>query len=333
MCKVRTFSQMSFEERLKIKALLETGHSQKDIAQLLNRSASTISREFNRNIAKRGRGSGHYCAESAQRKTVQRHKNKPKAIKLTDELKCKIKKLIVHDRLSPELISGRAKLEKVEMVSHETIYKFIWTSKHGNKRSGKAYKTLHKFLKHYGRRRKRGNVYENRARILNRIPISQRPDHINLRKRFGHAEMDIVLGKNRKPGILIIQDRKSRKTWLKKIEHKNAKYINSKIKSILNRTEKPIRSITTDNDLAFANHHQLNIDVYFTNPYSSQEKGSVENRIGQLRRFFPKRTNFDEVSESQINKVEHLLNNRPLKMFNYKTPNEVYFSNTLALMN
>ncbi|MBK7738226.1 MAG: helix-turn-helix domain-containing protein [Saprospiraceae bacterium] len=65
---------MSFEERLKIKALLETGHSQKDIAQLLNRSASTISREFNRNIAKRGRGSGHYCAESAQRKTVQRHK-------------------------------------------------------------------------------------------------------------------------------------------------------------------------------------------------------------------------------------------------------------------
>ncbi|MBK7357670.1 MAG: IS30 family transposase [Saprospiraceae bacterium] len=120
---------------------------------------------------------------------------------------------------------------------------------------------------------------------------------------------------------------------VEKIEHKNAKYINSKIKSILNRTEKPIRSITTDNDLAFANHHQLNIDVYFTNPYSSQEKGSVENRIGQLRRFFPKRTNFDEVSESQINKVEHLLNNRPLKMFNYKTPNEVYFSNTLALMN
>ncbi|MBK7912995.1 MAG: hypothetical protein IPJ80_05800 [Saprospiraceae bacterium] len=75
---------------------------------------------------------------------------------------------------------------------------------------------------------------------------------------------------------------------VEKIEHKNAKYINSKIKSILNRTEKPIRSITTDNDLAFANHHQLNIDVYFTNPYSSQEKGSVENRIGQLRRFFRK---------------------------------------------
>lgn len=332
MRKVRTFSQMNKEERIKIETMLEAGYTQLDIAKCLNRSESTISRELHRNIPKRGQGAGLYNASNAQVKTTQRHKQKNKAVKLTNEIKCKISKLIIEQKLSPELISGRAKLEKVKMVSHETIYKFIWSSKHGNKRSDKPYKTLHKFLKRYGRRRKRSNQYENRGHIFNRISISQRPEHINQRKRIGHTEMDIVLGKNRKPGVLIIQDRKSRKSWLKKIECKKASYINSKINSILKKAEKPIRSITTDNDLAFANHHLLNVNVYFTNPYSSQEKGTVENRIGQLRRFFPKRTNFEKISESRIKEVEHLLNNRPLKMFNYKTPNEVFFKNRLALM-
>lgn len=332
MRKVRTFSQMNKEERIKIETMLQAGYTQSKIAQLLNRSESTISRELGRNIPKRGIGAGQYNASKAQAKTTQRHKQKAKAEKLTDEIKLKIHKLIIENKLSPELISGRAKLENVKMVSHETIYKFIWRSKHGNKRCDKLYKTLHKSLKHYGRRRKRSNLYDNRGRIFNRISIAQRPEHINQRKRIGDSEMDIVLGQNRRPGVLIIQDRKSRKSWLKKIECKKASYINTKINSILNKAEKPIRSITTDNDLAFANHHLLNVNVYFTNPYSSQEKGSVENRIGQLRRFFPKRTNFERISESRINQVEHLLNNRPLKMFNYKTPNEVFFKKTLALM-
>lgn len=332
MRKVRTFSQMKKEERIKIETMLEAGYTQSTIAKLLNRSESTISRELRRNMPKRGQGAGQYIACRAQAKTDHRHKHKEKAIKLTPEIKSQIRELIKEQRLSPELISGRAKLENVNMVSHETIYKFIWGCKHGNKRSNRSYKTLHKFLKHYGRRRKRSNQYENRGHIFNRISITQRPEHINQRKRIGHTEMDIVLGMNRKPGVLIIQDRKTRKSWLKKIECKKASYINSKINSILNKAEKPIKSITTDNDLAFAKHHLLNVNVYFTNPYSSQEKGSVENRIGQLRRFFPKRTNFEKISESRIKEVEHLLNNRPLKMFNYKTPNEVFFNNTLALM-
>lgn len=333
MRKVRTFSQMNQEERIRIETMLEAGYKQSEIAKRLNRSESTISREFRRNISKRGPGAKKYCAMKAQSKTDQRHKLKPKAIKLTGEIKCKIKKLITQSRYSPDLISGRAKLEKVNMVSHETIYQFIWRCKQSKKRSDSPYKNLHKFLKHYGRRAKRGGIYENRGRIQNRVSIEQRPEHINQRKRFGHTEMDIVLGKNRKPGVLIIQDRKSRKSWLEKIKQKNAEYINSKINNILQRAEKPIQSITTDNDLAFAKHHQLNVNVYFTNPYTSQEKGSVENRIGQLRRYLPKKTNFDKISESRINQVEHSLNNRPLKMFNYKTPNEVFFGYSLALMN
>ena len=313
--------------------LIQSGNSQADIARRLNRSESTISRELRRNTPKRGRGAKEYCHNRAQMKTQFRHHVKLKAIKLTTQMKEKIKKYIVDEKMSPDLISGRAKTEKVEMVSHETIYKFIWSSKHGNRRCDKEFKTIHKHLKHYGRRRKRGNLYDNRGCIQNRVSINQRPDHINKRKRIGDTEMDIVLGKNRKPGLLVIQDRKSRKSWLEKIESKSANYIEKKINKILLRAEKPIKSITTDNDLAFANHYNLDVKVYFTNPYSSQEKGSIENRIGQIRRFYPKKTNFDEISKSQIKKVEHLINNRPLKMFNYKTPDEVFFNTILALMN
>ena len=67
----------------------------------------------------------------------------------------------------------------------------------------------------------------------------------------------------------------------------------------------------------------LNADTYFTRPYTSQDKGTVENRIGQIRRFFPKKTDLSIVTDDQVKRVERLLNNRPVRKFNYKTPNQV----------
>jgi IS30 family transposase len=81
-----------------------------------------------------------------------------------------------------------------------------------------------------------------------------------------------------------------------------------------------------DNDQSFALHyklHPMGVKTYFTHPYSSQEKGSVENRIGQIRRIYPKKTNFEEVTPQQVRRLENWLNNRPMRMFNYRTPNEV----------
>ena len=67
----------------------------------------------------------------------------------------------------------------------------------------------------------------------------------------------------------------------------------------------------------------LNADTYFIRPYTSQDIGTVENRIGQLRRFFPKKTDLSMVTSDQVKRVERLLNNRPVRKFNYKTPNQV----------
>ena len=89
-----------------------------------------------------------------------------------------------------------------------------------------------------------------------------------------------------------------------------------------------LKTITYDNDLAFARHSQVNQELktksFFTHPYTSQEKGSVENRIGVLRRFFPKKTDFTLVSAGRVKQVENLINKRPVRKFNYQTPNAVF---------
>jgi IS30 family transposase len=321
----KNFSQLSEAERAIIEALLKAGHSKKYIAGELGRHISTIYRELSRNIPKRGIGAKRYNANRAGEKARQRHKTKPKFKRFTDELKQQISKLIREESLSPELIAGRRKLEGVNTVSHESIYRWIWECKHGNRRENRAYKELHKQLKHYGRRRKRKNRNENRGCLKYRVSIEKRPQAANKRKRIGDKEMDIVLGKNRKPGLLVIQDRKTRFIRLEKIQGKSATHIQKKINKAMKRFELGVKTITTDNDLAFDHHYKLAVPVYFTHPYSSHEKGSVENRIGVLRRFIPKGKDIDEIKTNEIRKIEARLNQRPMKIFNYETPSEQYY--------
>ncbi len=325
MNKIKVFDQLSEQERSQIEVLLKAGTSKAEMAGLIGRHISTIYREINRNTPKRGRGAKVYKASSAQLKTENRHKQKPKAIRFTDDLKTTVYKQITEEKLSPELIAGSAKQNNRFCVSHETIYKWIWQSKHGNKQKDRKYKQLCKHLKHYGRRTKRKNSHDNRGCIQQRVSIEKRPGIINDRKRIGDKEMDIVLGKNRAPGLLVLHDRKTRMTWLEKIESKSADYIENKINKMMKRCKHKVTSITTDNDLAFAHHHKLNVKVYFTHPYSSFEKGSVENRIGVLRRFFPKKTDFNFVTKEEIKSAERKLNNRPMKKFNFQTPLQQYY--------
>ncbi len=324
MNKIRGFSQLNEVERHQIEVLLKAGKSKSMIAELLGRHISTIYRELNRNTGKRGIGAKVYNARTAQIKTEWRHKIKPKRLLFTDKQRDDFNKQIKEDKLSPELICGRYKRTGKTCVSHETVYKWIWECKHGNKGRNSKYKNLCKYLKHSGRRQKRRNKNNNRGCILGRVSIEKRPEVVNERKRLGDKEMDLVLGANHQPGLLVLQDRKTRMTWLEKIENKSANYIHKKINKVLRRCKHKIRSITTDNDLAFANHHKFNVKVYFTHPYSSFEKGSVENRIGVLRRFFGKKTDFKSVSSKQIRVVEQKLNNRPMKLFKFATPLEQY---------
>lgn len=322
MNKGRNFSQLSDGERIKIEVLLQQGLSFSGIGRQLGRSISTISREVKRN------GPRQYKAVRAQYFTEKRHRHKHKHIVFTQAMRDFIELHLRTNRWSPEFISVKGRKWRPDFVSHEWIYRWIWAMKFSMYKTHKKYQLLYRYLKHGSGRKRRGVKHSSRGTIVGRQWIDQRPVAAALRRRQGDLEADIVLGRDRQPGLLVALDRKTRKTWMKKIKSKEASHVMDRLSRICSLIGN-VRTVTLDNDQGFAHHYKLNkmgIKTFFTHPNSSQEKGSVENRIGVIRRFFPKKTDFTLVSEQQIKKVEQKINHRPMRMFNYKSPNEIYIS-------
>jgi len=323
----KKYNQLNLEQRYKIEAYLAAGKSQTAISKLLGVHKSTISRELKRNVPKRGIGANHYVATKANLKTQNRHKQKSKHTTLTYSLKLQMQSWITEKKYSPELVSAEWEKQNIAGVSHECIYKFIWHCKHTNQKEGKQFKFLYKQLKHGKRRRKRGNYKDTRGLIPNRVSIERRPKIVEKRNRWGDIEVDLIMGKNHKSALLVTVDRATLMATIDKVKSKNATIVSNKI---IKRMKKsiPLRTMTFDNDQAFAKHEEiakrLRLKTYFTRPYTSQDKGSIENRNGIIRLFFPKKTDFNLISEQEIKRVENLINNRPVRKFGYLTPKEVF---------
>jgi len=323
MHKVRAFTQLSIEERVSIDILLKQHFSFTAIAKALNRSVSTISREFSRNASPIKK---NYQAHLAQQLTVQRHKGKPKHMVFTEAMKLFIVQQLHFSRLSPELISVKGRQLDAHFISQEWIYQWIWKMKFSHALADRPYVYLYEYLRNAARKRKRGNKHNNRGNIIDRRFIDERSSQVNKRTAIGNLECDIMLGKDRKPGLLVVLERKTRKTWIRHLKSRDAGYVMSKVKDICKKCRQ-VKTVTFDNDQSFAQHyklHPLGIKTFFTHPYSAQEKGSVENRIGLIRMFFPKKTEFAKVSPKKVKQIQTLINNRPIRMFNYKSANEVY---------
>ena len=323
---MKKYKQLSPEQRYTIERLLSIGYNQVEIAKTINAHKSTICRELKRNVNKRGRYANEYNSIRANEKTKLRHKHKAKNVKLQQWHLDYIGKKLRNEKWSPEYVSERGKLEYGDFVSHETIYTYIWMCKSSNKRIYSQNKDLHKYLRHHKRRHKRKNNKQNKGRIPNRVSIEKRPEIVNQRKRKGDLEVDLMMGKNHKPGLIVITDRKTLETKLIKLTTKKAKVVANKIIAKLIKENSRIHTLTFDNDLAFADHQRiatlLEVKNYFTRPYTSQDKGTVENRIGVIRRFFPKSTDMSKVHHNTIRSIERKLNNRPVRKFNYLTPIE-----------
>ena len=328
----KNYKQLSLEQRYQIEALLKAGMNQKSIASQLNVHPSTICREINRNVSKRGRAAGVYIARIAIGKTNNRHIQKPKRIIFTEEMKSLIVRYLEQDKWSPEYIS---KCVNGVEISHEWIYQWIWRCKHENKSKTKAFKKLYRYLKHGKRKRKRGNRYESRGTIPNRISIEKRPKIVTKRKRVGDIEVDLMMGKNHQGALLVMTDRATLQTRLKKLKSKSSKEVMNGIIENLNRNNYIAKTLTFDNDKAFSCHNDvskiMNVRTYFTRPYTSQDKGTVENRIGVIRRFLSKKTNLNFVDDDIVMEIEEKINNRPVRKFNYLTPNQVLL-NKIALI-
>ena len=163
------------------------------------------------------------------------------------------------------------------------------------------------------------------------LSIEKRPEIVDRRIRIGDWEVDSVIGKLNKSSLLTLVERMSRYTVIIRVNSKEAQIVAQAIVDRAKELNLPVHTMTGDNGTEFANHKQiaeaLGIDFYFTHPYASWEKGTNENTNGLLRQYFPKGTDFNEISDNAIQTVEAELNNRPRKCLNYKRPIEILSQN------
>ena len=306
------------KQRYAISKMLQVPMSKKDIAEAIGVDRSNIYREIKRNCDSR---SGKYNPDLAQRKADKRKVEKKRKEVFTQAMKKRVKKLLRKD-LSPEQIVGRSQVENIAMVSHETIYCWIWQ----DKRQGGD---LHKSLRRQGRKySKRGSKNAGRGFIPNRVEIDQRPSIVEQKERFGDLEIDTIIGKNHKGAILTINDRATSRVWIRKLSGKEAIPVAKITVWALRKVKNLIHTITADNGKEFAKHEdiaqKLDINFYFCKPYHSWKRGANENTNGLIRQYIPKGTDFSEVTNKRIKWIENNLNNRPRKRLGYLTPNEKF---------
>jgi len=324
----KQYKQITIDERDLIAIHRANGFSMNDIAKMLGRNKSTISRELTRNSAKQSKT---YLPHQAQKRAQKRKKEAA----MKEELKChKIRNFVknrIKDGWSPETIAGTlASSSQKFKISHESIYLYIY----------KKRPDLVQYLTRAHRKRFKRVPKSNKKnnRIPNRISIDQRPEEINNRSEFGHWESDAIVSKQSKVALSVSIERISKLVKIKKIKQNKANMFS---KAVIRRMKGlpacARRSITYDNGSENVLHErindQLNTASYFCNPYHSWEKGSVENVNGLIRRFLPKKTDFAKITHKRIKEIESLLNNRPRKCLGFKTPNQVFLAQSVALAN
>jgi len=311
---MKRYTQLAQEERYQIYALMKAEHNQAEIAMILGRHKSTISREIRRNTGLRG-----YRPQQAQRLTEERRQTKAQP-RIPYSLWQQVKRLLRED-WSPEQITLWLKAEYAISISHEWIYQYILRDKAD---SG----DLYRHLRCQKQRRKRYGSYSRRGQLIDRISIDERPTIVDLRSRLGDWEIDTIIGKGHQQAIVSLTERKSRYTLIQKVKRKTAQCVSDAIINLLSPFSKKVHTLTSDNGKEFAEHktiaNKLNAKFYFAHPYASWERGLNENTNGLIRQYFPKNKDFTTINQKEINQVMNKLNNRPRKCLGIKTPNQVF---------
>ena len=313
-------AKLAKDDRNEIRSLLNSQHSYRAIARTLGRSISTISDEIKRNSV-----NGLYDPGKAHTKSKVRRKAakfQAKKIVSSPKLQQFIDKALLQ-RQSPGAIAGRLKagLEPgLPYVSRDTIETYI-KSVHG-RRIEHQLKVLKAGQKHGNKRKRPGMPPPGDPKIY----IDDRPDIIKNRERVGDLEVDfIVSGKTGSGCALTAADRKLRIGFIEKILPVT---VGNALKALLDIKKQflELKSITTDNDILWRYHKKLEaalgVPFYFCDPYSSWQKGSVENYNGQARKYIKKGSDISQYGEVYIEMVETKLNNRYMAVLGYKTPQE-----------
>jgi transposase, IS30 family len=305
-----TYKHLSQNERYQIYALLEAGHNQMQIAHILGRHRSTISREVSRNSGFVG-----YRPRLAQELSIRRSERSRNAPRVP-EATLRIAAYFLRQDWSPEQVAGFVP------VSHETLYRYIYTDK---AQGGSLWRGLRCQKK---KRKRYAGGRERRGQLPNRRSIHDRPASVETRSCVGHWEGDTVIGAAHKHAIVTVVERKSGFAVLAKVENKTSEAVSQ---AIINRLKPYVARVTTltyDNGREFADHaridDELNSTAYFADPFASWQRGSNENFNGLLRQYIPKKRPLSTVTDEELKMIEDKLNFRPRKRLGFKTPHQVF---------
>lgn len=328
--KQKKYGHITQLERDRIQALLDSGHNQSEIANILKRDKGTISREIKRNrrkIRKKGGTiNGKYESSVAHHKAyVKRLYAKYQGKKINENKE--LREYIIYglkQYWGPDEISGRMKLEKKPFYASKTnIYEWLYSP------WGQRYC---KYLKYKRKKPKKRNKNKSKKEMIpNKIGIEKRSKKANERREFGHNEGDcIVSGKKTrsKAALGVLQERKSRYIKLKKMNSLKPKDFNNAVLSMTDNLT-TIKSLTLDNGIENKHYEELGIKTYFCDSYASWQKGGVENVNGLIRRYIPKGSDISKFSDKYVKMVEEIINNKPRKILGYKKAKEVMEENNM----
>jgi len=308
-----SYRQLTEGQRYQISLLLSEKFSLRKIAEKLDVSPSTVSRELRRNSVT----SGCYEPGKAHQKSTKRRGRSQKR-SICKRTLAAVELLLSID-WSPEQIAAVCR-SIGRPVSHEWIYSHIIRD---FRRGGELYKHLRHRLKRYRKR-----THKQRGRIVDRRSIHDRPEIVGTRERYGDWEIDTVIGKRGTGVIVTALERKSRFYVTRKVFSKNANEVADALIEMLQPFQSLVHTITADNGLEFAEHKRiakaLDADVYFADPYASYQRGANENANGLLRQYVPKGCDLRILTNEMLTKIQQRINLRPRKVLGFKQPDVIF---------
>lgn len=309
------YHHLTAQERYLILHHKSNGFSLRQIGQMLNRSASTISRELKRNVS----GDGRYRPDKADSYARARRWRcrRGSQFEVSD---IELVRGLVRRKWSPEQVSRRLRKLKKLQIGTATIYRMLARER---AQGGNSWRHLRQLSHRY---RKGYRVVDGRGRMQGKRALVDRPAGAQDRSEAGHLEGDTVMGRDGRHCLLTLVDRKTRKLRIIKLPARQAGEVNKALIREVRSGRVKLKSLTLDNGTEFHGFKELEdklgIKVYFAQPYHSWERGTNENTNGLIRQYLPKRSCFKGLMQRQCNEIERELNDRPRKILGFNTPNE-----------
>ena len=326
------YNHLTIEEREMILSYFAKGISICKISKILNRNKSTISRELKRNVFNE-----QYSPSKAQAAYFKRRHHCGRKKILDNQIHYEwVRNRFLDHQWSPEEIAGRLKYEKADWsISYNTIYRAIYSGMFDEKNLSHGNRGAIRKLRHRGKSRHTKTYVEKRGKIQISNELKDRPEEANNRSRLGDWEGDTVAGIKGKACLVTYVDRKSRYLKCTKIKKKKSCHVKEATIKLLKN--EPLHTITPDRGKEVSSHTEISeeldqVQFYFPYPQHPWDRGTNENTNGLLREYFPKGMDITDIPEEYIQEKVDELNKRPRKCLGFKTPYEVYYSETLHLI-